>query len=91
MGVMIVNNICQFQIGDIIEVADKIDPENLPTTVATVKYIEKDNDISDLYWLYLIANEEVLNTNIHPTLGYYWEIIPYNCPYLRLISRATIS
>ena len=82
---------CQFQIGDIVEVADKIDPENQPTTIATVKYIEKDNEIADLYWLYLIANEELLNTNTHPAFGYYWEIVPDSCPYLRLLSRATIS
>ena len=81
---------CQYQIGDIVEVADKIDPENLPTTVATVKYIEKDDDFVDLYWLYLVANEEVFNTNIHPLIGYYWEIAPDNCPYVRLLSRATM-
>ena len=80
---------CQFQIGDIIEVADKIDPENLPTTVATVKYIEPDEDFVDLYWLYLVANEEILNTNMH-TFGYYWEIVPNNCPYIRLLSKATM-
>ena len=84
-------NTCAFQIGDIVEVADKIDPENQPTTVATIKHIELDNDIPDLFWLYLIANEEVLNTNMDPKLGYYWEIIPSNCPYIRLLSRATIS
>jgi hypothetical protein len=82
---------CQFQIGDIIEVADKLDPENLPTMIATVKYIEPDNEISGLYWLYLIANEEVLNTNMHPTLGYYWELVADSDQYIRLISRAIIS
>lgn len=81
----------QFQIGDIVEVADKIDPENQPTTVATVKYIEPDDDLADLYWLYLYANEEVINTNMHHIFGYYWEIVPNNCPYLRLLSKATIS
>lgn len=82
---------CQFQIGDIVEVADKIDPENQPTTIATIKHIELDNEMPGLFWVYLIANEEVLNTNMDPTLGYYWEIVPDNCPYMRLISRATVS
>lgn len=82
---------CDFQIGDIVEVADKIDPENQPTTIATVKHVEYDNDFVGLFWLYLVANEEVLNTNVHPTFGYYWEIVPDNCPYIRLLSRATIS
>lgn len=80
-----------FQIGDIVEVEDKIDPENQPTVIATVKYVEKDNELSNLYWLYLLANEEVLNTNIHPVFGYYWEIVPDNYPYIRIISKATIS
>lgn len=81
---------CEFQIGDIVEVADKIDPENQPTTIATIKYIERDNDL-DLYWLYLMANEEILNTNMDPNIGYYWEIISNNSDYIRLLSRATIS
>lgn len=82
---------CAFQIGDIVEVADKVDPENQPTVITTVKYIEPDNEIPGLFWLYLIANEEVLNTNMHPNFGYYWEIAPDNCPYIRLLSRATVS
>ena len=53
--------------------------------------LNKDNDFAGLFWLYLIANEEVLNTNTHPVFGYYWEIVPDNCPYIRLLSRATIS
>lgn len=81
----------QFQIGDIVEVADKIDPENQPTVIATVKYVEPDNEFVGLYWLYLVANEEVLNTNTHPTLGYYWEIVEDSSDYIRLLSRATIS
>lgn len=82
---------CQFQIGDIIEVADKIDPENQPTTIATVKYIEQDHDLPCIFWLYLIANEEVLNYNMHPTFGCYWEIVASDVPHIRLLSRATIS
>lgn len=82
---------CQFKTGDIVEIADKIDPVNQPTTVATIKYIEPDNEIPNLFWLYLIANEELLNTNMHPTFGYYWIIIENNSDYIRLISRATVS
>lgn len=82
---------CLFQIGDIIEVADKIDPENQPTVISTIKYIEPDNEIPGLFWLYLLANEEVLNTNMHHAFGYYWEIVPDSCPYIRRISQATVS
>lgn len=82
---------CPFQIGDIIEVADNIDPENQPTTIATVKYIESDDIFPDIYFLYLIANEEVLNTKIDNKIGYYWDITTHNSPFIRLLSRATIS
>lgn len=82
---------CQFQIGDIIEVADRIDPENQPTVLATIKGIEPDNEIPGLFWLYLLANEEVLNTNVHPTLGCYWTLVEDTNDYIRLLSRATIS
>lgn len=82
--------VCPFQIGDIVEVADKIDPENQPTVIATVKYAESDDTIPDLFWLYLLANEEVLNTNVDSKCGYYWELIPSNSDYIRIISRATI-
>ena len=82
--------ICQFQIGDIVEIADKIDPENQPTVIATVRHIERDTEL-DLFWLYLMANEEVLNTNIDPKIGCYWDLISDNSDYIRLLSRATIS
>ena len=82
---------CIFQIGDIVEVFDKIDPNNQPTNIGTVKYIERDNDLPNLFWVYVIANEEVLNVNIHPTIGYYWEIFPSDSPHVKIISRATIS
>ena len=82
---------CKFSIGDIVEVADKIDPENQPTTVATVKFIEQDDTFPYLFWLYLVANEEILNNKTDNRFGfYYWEIIPDSCPYIRLISASTI-
>lgn len=81
----------QFQIGDIVEVADKVDPMNQPTVIGTVKHIEPDNDFIGLCWLYIIANEEVLNTNMHSNIGYYWDIVPDTSEYIRLLSRATIS
>lgn len=85
------NTQCAFQIGDIVEIADEIDPNNQPTVVATVKYIEPDNDFVDLFWVYLLANEEVFNTNTHNEIGYYWKIIPDHYEYIRLLSRATSS
>ena len=80
---------CEFKIGDIVEIIDKIDTSI--STIATVKLIEPDNEIPDLLWIYLMANEEVLNTNLYPMIGYYWDIIPSNSEYIKLLSRATVS
>jgi hypothetical protein len=80
---------CVFQIGDIVEIIDKID--TTISSIATVRFIEPDNEIPDLFWIYLMANEEVLNTNLHPVIGYYWDVIPNNSEYIKLLSRATIS
>lgn len=81
---------CKFEIGDVVEVADRIDPENQPTVIATVKYIEQDSEFKDLYWLYLLANEEVLNcTDVHPVIGPYWAIMEDSNEYIRLLSKAS--
>lgn len=82
----------KYEIGDIVEVADNIDPENQNTVIATIKLIEPDNEIPDLNWLYLIANEEALNcTDMHPIIGPYWAIKEDTSPYIRLLSKATVS
>lgn len=80
---------CEFQIGDIVEIIDKIDTSI--SSIATVKLIEPDNEIPNLFWIYLMANEEVLNSNMHPIIGYYWDMIPSNSEYIKLLSRATLS
>jgi len=82
----------RFSVGDIVEVADKIDPENQPTVTATVKYVEPDDEIEGLYWLYLLADEEVLNAIVddNPAVGNYWTIIEDCSNYIRLLSKATM-
>lgn len=77
-----------YNIGDIVEVFDKIDPENQSTVIATIKYIEPDNEIKNLYWLYLVANEEALNTNIDPKVGSFWVIREHCNPFIKLINHA---
>jgi len=78
----------EYNVGDIVEVFDKIDPENQRTVIATIKRIEPDNDIKGLYWLYLVANEEALNCNIHPLVGNFWEIREHCNAYIKLLSHA---
>lgn len=77
-----------YSVGDIVEVFDKVDPENQKTVIATIKYIEPDKEIKGLYWLYLVANEEALNYNMHPVVGSFWEIREHCHPYIKLISHA---
>ena len=59
-----------FYIGDIVEVLDEIDCET--KTIATIKLIEQDEDFNNIFYLYLIANEEALNVNIDQRIGNYW-------------------
>lgn len=61
------------EVGQIITIYDDID-YNI-THNATIKLIEKDEEINGLYWLYLRANEEELNTNVDPRIGTFWRII----------------
>lgn len=77
----------KYHVGDIVEVFDKIDPDF--SDIATIKYIEPDNEYPELNWLYLVANEEVLNTNIHPLIGEYWTVMEDSSSYIKLISGPT--
>lgn len=79
---------CEFQIGDIVEVADKLDTDIKVT--ATVKYIEKDDEIPDLYWLYLVSNDISMNINFDSRIGNFWDMSANTSDYIRLISRATV-
>lgn len=77
----------KYHVGDIIEVFDKIDPDC--SDIATIKYIEPDNEYPGLTWLYLIANEEALNINLHPAIGLYWSVIEDCSTYIKLVSGVT--
>lgn len=75
-----------FYIGDIVEVLDEIDCET--KTIATIKLIEQDEDFNNIFYLYLIANEEALNVNIDQRIGNYWKIISSTNEYITLLSHA---
>lgn len=59
-----------FNVGDLIEVIDQIDPE--VRTQGTVRLVEADNEVSG-YWLYVRANDESLNALQDPRIpgGYF--------------------
>lgn len=77
----------KYHVGDIVEVIDKIDPDF--SNIATIKYIEPDNEYPELNWLYLVANEEVLNINLYPSIGQYWTVMEDSSNYIVFISGAT--
>ena len=59
-----------FNVGDLIEVIDQIDPEI--TTQGTVRLVEPD-DVIGGEWIYIRANDESLNTKQDPRIpgGYF--------------------
>lgn len=79
---------CEYAIGDIVEIRDTVDPAI--TDIGTIKFIEPDNDIHGLFWIYVIANEEVLNNKPDQRFGYYWEMLEHTSYRIRLLSRATV-
>lgn len=77
-----------YYIGDIIQVLDHIDLET--ETTAVIKMIEQDEDDENLFWLYLSANNDILNNKYEPKYGFvYWDLINANSEYIKLLSRAT--
>lgn len=73
--------------GDIVYVLDNIDCQT--RTMATVKGIEEDEEISGIFYLYLVAVEESLNDKYEDKIGcWYWEIMASNSPYITILSRA---
>lgn len=68
------NNIEQFYVGQEISIRDVIVPDEYIS--GTIRYIEPDNEIEGLLWLYIRANDESLNTNLLPNSNItYWTLI----------------
>lgn len=74
----------QYNIGDTVLVTDQI--TCLPRATATVKYVEQDNEIPELYWVYLVVGNVSLNDKFDPNpyIGNYWEVMESFSPYLSL-------
>lgn len=60
------------EVGTVVTVIDDID-YSLSTT-GTVKFIEQDDELEFIQWLYIRANDESLNTNYDPRFGNFWII-----------------
>lgn len=60
-------------IGTICNLKDPIDPLN--TTMCTVRLVEEDEEIPNIYYYYLRANNEEKNIHYDPRIGSYFDII----------------
>ena len=76
------------KVGDIIDILDLVD--YTITHKGTIRMIEPCEDIPDLYWIYIRANEEELNTNYDDRIGSYWTIVTNQDDHIVSISPATI-
>ena len=76
------------KVGDIIEIMDDIDYSI--TTKGTIRLIEPDDEIPDLWYLYVRANDESLNNQFDPRIGNYWTITRVNDEHIVSISPATL-
>lgn len=80
-------NINNYNIGDVVSLKDKICPDIL--SHATIKYIEPDDENDQLFWLYLVANDSILNDKYDSRFNtLYWEIVASTDPDLELICKA---
>ena len=76
------------KVGDIIEVLDLVD--YTVTYKGTIKMIEPDDEIPELWYLYVRANDESLNIHNDPRIGNYWDIVRTNDGRIINISPATL-
>lgn len=76
------------KVGDIIEIIDNIDYSII--TKGTIRMIEPDNEIPDLLWIYVRANDESLNTQFDPRIGNFWTMTNNNDDHIKSIGPATL-
>lgn len=79
-------------IGTIVNFIDRIDP--MIRTLCTVKFIEEDDDYPNLFYYYLVANNQDLNIHQHPQFGNYFEIVAEPLALegvFEVVSQPTIS
>jgi hypothetical protein len=77
-----------WRVGDVVEIVDQVDPGI--TNEGTIKFIEQDNENATLFWLYIVANEEVLNDKPDPKIGMFWELLEHTSDRITLLSRAVL-
>ena len=70
-----------YNIGDVVTLYDNIDDDLYNTGV--IRFMEQDDQIPNLFWLYIMANDETLNVNMDPRFPFfYWRIVEASDPHL---------
>ena len=75
-------------VGTICNLIDKVDVTR--GTVCTIRFVEPDDEITGLYYYYLVANNDELNIQYDPRFGKYFDIVNHDNMYLVAISEPTL-
>ena len=65
----------EYNIGDCVLLTDLVDPDM--AEMGTIKFIEKDEEIEDLNWIYIRANKEELNDKFDDKIGSFYAIVEH--------------
>ena len=65
----------EYKVGDCVLLTDLVDPDT--AEMGTIKFIEEDNEIKGLYWIYIRANKEDLNINFDNKVGNFYAIVEH--------------
>lgn len=65
----------EYKVGDCVLLTDLVDPDI--AEMGTIKFIEEDNEIQDLYWIYIRANKEELNDKFDDKIGNFYDIVEH--------------
>ena len=76
-------------VGTIVRIKDRICDDVFVT--ATIKLVEQDNEIPDLFWYYFIANEEVLNDKLDNRIGLYFDILESTNNRIEVLGKPTCN
>ena len=78
-----------YQKGTIVNIVDRIEPTI--KTLCTIKALEQDDLDKSLYFYFLLANDETLNTKYDPQIGYYFDYLEHCNPRIEFVSNTTLS
>lgn len=73
-----------YNLGDCVLLIDLVDPDT--AEIGTIKFIEQDDEIEDLYWIYIRANKEELNDKIDDKIGNYYAIVEHTSNRLKKLN-----